>query len=180
MKFIKYIFSVKIIWFLRGLYLKLFFKKFGNLSYIGKPIFILGSKKISVGNKVRIFPNLRIEAHGPAEIIIEDNVSIGHNVHISAFDDLVIGSGTTVASNILIMSLIHDVVKKDLAYMDQPIRGKKTIIGKNCLIGSNSSIMAGVTIGDQSIVASNTVVTKSFEPYSVIAGNPGKVIKKIF
>ena len=39
--------------------------------------------------------------------------------------------------------------------------------------------MAGVEIGDQSIVASNTVVTKSFEPYSVIAGNPGKVIKKL-
>jgi acetyltransferase-like isoleucine patch superfamily enzyme len=180
MKYLSNIFSIKIIWYLRGLFYKFTFKRFGRLSYIGSPIFIFGRKKISVGNKVRIFPNLRIEAHGPGEITINDDVSIGHNVHISAYEDLVINSGTTIASNILIMSLIHDVANKDIPYMDQPIKGKKTIIGKNCLIGSNSSIMAGVKIGNQSIVASNTVVTKSFEPYSVIAGNPGKLIKKLF
>jgi acetyltransferase-like isoleucine patch superfamily enzyme len=93
---------------------------------------------------------------------------------------LTIGSGTTIAGNVLIMSLIHDVVKKDTAYMDQPLRGKETIIGKNCLVGSNVCIMAGVNIGDQCIIASNSVATKSFEPYSVIAGNPAKIIKKLF
>tara|TARA_B100001057_G_C22761154_1_gene915821 strand:+ start:760 stop:1353 length:594 start_codon:yes stop_codon:yes gene_type:complete len=180
MKYIKFIFSIRIIWFLRALLYKIFFGKFGNFSYIGKPTFILNPKKIFIGNKVRIFPNLRIEAHGPAKIIIEDNVSIGHNLHISAYSDLTVGSGTTIAGNVLIMSLIHDVIKKDVAYMDQPLRGKETKIGKNNLVGSNVCIMAGVQIGDQCIVASNSVVTKSFDSYSVIAGNPAKVIKTLF
>jgi acetyltransferase-like isoleucine patch superfamily enzyme len=180
MKYLNFLFSIRIFWFLRGILYKIFFGNFGNYSYIGKPLFIVNAKRIFIGDRVRIFPNLRIEAHGNAKILIEDNVSIGHNLHVSAYSDLTIGSGTTIAGNVLIMSLIHDVVKKDTAYMDQPLRGKETIIGKNCLVGSNVCIMAGVNIGDQCIIASNSVATKSFEPYSVIAGNPAKIIKKLF
>lgn len=180
MKTIQNIFSVKIIWFIRGLVYKFFFGRFGKFSYIGKPILIINANKIFIGNKVRIFPGARLEAHGKSTVIIEDNVSIGHNFHLSAYNKLTIGSGTTVASNVLIMSLIHDVVIKDIPYMDQPIKGKETIIGKNCLIGTNSCIMAGVTLGDQCIVASNSVVTKSFDSHLVIAGNPAIVIKKLF
>lgn len=180
MTILQSIFSVKFLWFIRGIVYKFFFGRFGNFSYIGKPILIINAKKIFIGNKVRIFPNLRIEAHGNAKILIGNNVSIGHNLHISAYSDLIIGSGTTIAGNVLIMSLIHDVTKKDIAYMDQPLGGKETTIGKNCLIGSNSCVMAGVNIGNQCIVASNSVVTKSFESYSVIAGNPAKLIRKLF
>ena len=159
---------------------KFFFGRFGNLSYIGKPTLIINPRKFYVGNRVRIFPSSRLEAHGNSPVLIEDNVSIGHNLHLSAYNKIIIGSGTTIASNVLIMSLIHSVEVKDIPYMDQPIKGKETIIGKNCLIGSNSCIMAGVTLGDQCIVASNSVVTKSFDSHQVIAGNPARVLKKLF
>ncbi len=108
-----------------------------------------------------------------------DDVGIGHNAHITAYEDLTIGSGTSLAGNVLIMSLIHDVIIKDLPFMEQPLKGKVTIIGKYCLIGSNSVIMPGTILGDQCIVGSNSVVSGSFESYSVIAGNPAKIIKKI-
>ena len=180
MSLIKILFSIKIFWILRALICKIYFGGFGNYSYIGKPTFLYNTKKIYIGSRVRIYPNFRAEVHGSGKIIIEDNVSIGHNVHLTAYEDLVIKSGTTIAGNVLIMSLIHDVVIKDTPYMDQPLKGKSTIIGENCLIGSNSSIMAGVIIGNQCLIASNTVVTKSHAPYSVIAGNPGKEIKKNF
>ena len=171
---------IKFFWFLRGLFFKFFFGKFGNLSYIGPPIFIYNSKKIYVGNKVRIYPNARIEAHGEGSIIIEDDVSIGQNLHITAYDNLTICSGTAIASNVVIMSLIHDVKIKDAPYMSQPLKGKITIIGKNCLVGSNSIIMAGVILGDQCVVGANSVVTKSFPSYSVIVGNPARILKKLF
>jgi acetyltransferase-like isoleucine patch superfamily enzyme len=176
---IKYIFSPKLFWFIRGLIYKLFFAKFGNFSYIGKPTFIHNHRQIYIGNKVRILPNLRIEAHGKSKIMIMDDVGIGHNAHITAYEDLTIGSGTALAGNVLIMSLLHDVIIKDLPFMEQPLKGKVTIIGKYCLIGSNSVIMPGTILGDQCIVASNSVVSGSFESYSVIAGNPAKIIKKI-
>lgn len=54
------------------------------------------------------------------------------------------------------------------------------VIGNDVWIGYKTTIMAGVTIGDGAIIASNSVVTKDVEPYSIIGGNPAKLIRKRF
>ncbi|MCG2462182.1 CatB-related O-acetyltransferase [Flavobacteriaceae bacterium F89] len=53
-------------------------------------------------------------------------------------------------------------------------------IGNDVWIGCNATIMAGVTIGDGAIIATNASVIKDVEPYSIVGGNPAKVIKKRF
>lgn len=53
-------------------------------------------------------------------------------------------------------------------------------IGNDVWIGYNSTIMAGVTIGDGAIVATNSTVTKDVEPYAIVGGNPARLIKKRF
>lgn len=60
-----------------------------------------------------------------------------------------------------------------------PIRGD-TIIGNDVWIGYKSTIMPGVTIGDGAIIGTHSVVTKDVEPYSVVGGNPAKLIRKRF
>jgi len=55
-----------------------------------------------------------------------------------------------------------------------------TVIGNDVWIGSEAMIMSGVTIGDGAIIAARAVVTKDVEPYTVVGGNPGVVIKKRF
>ena len=55
----------------------------------------------------------------------------------------------------------------------------KLIINKNVWVGDKVSILSGVTIGEGSIVAANAVVTKDVPAYSVVAGNPAKVIKNL-
>lgn len=52
-------------------------------------------------------------------------------------------------------------------------------IEDNVWIGERSAILKGVTIGRGSIVASNSVVTKSVPPYSIVAGNPAKIVKQL-
>lgn len=54
------------------------------------------------------------------------------------------------------------------------------VIGNDVWIGYNATIMAGVTIGDGAIIATNTSVTKNVEPYTIVGGNPAQVIKKRF
>ena len=60
-----------------------------------------------------------------------------------------------------------------------PNKGNTTI-GNDVWIGYNATIMAGVTIGNGAIIATNSVVTKDVEPYTIVGGNPAKVIKKRF
>lgn len=60
-----------------------------------------------------------------------------------------------------------------------PRKGDITI-GNDVWIGYNATIMAGVTIGDGAIIATNSTVIKDVEPYSIVGGNPAKEIKKRF
>lgn len=56
----------------------------------------------------------------------------------------------------------------------------KTKIGNDVWIGANVTVVNGVTIGDGAVVGANTIVTKDVPPYSIVVGNPGKIIKKRF
>lgn len=60
-----------------------------------------------------------------------------------------------------------------------PVKGD-TVIGNDVWIGYNSTIMAGVKIGDGAIIATNATVTKDVEPYSIVGGNPARLIRKRF
>ena len=54
----------------------------------------------------------------------------------------------------------------------------KTYIGKRCFIGANAIIMPGLTIGDEVIVGSGTVVTKDIPSNCIVVGNPAKILKE--
>ena len=77
-----------------------------------------------------------------------------------------IGAESYVASDAIIFS--HDYsrsLKKD------------TFIGRQCFIGSNAIIMCGISIGDNVVVGSGTVVTKDIPSNCIVAGNPARIIK---
>lgn len=68
----------------------------------------------------------------------------------------------------------------DVSFVDNLIHGFHTIIGNDVWIGAGVTIMAGVTIGDGAIIATGSVVTRDVEPYSIVGGNPAKMIRKRF
>lgn len=62
-----------------------------------------------------------------------------------------------------------------------PITNKgDTLIGHDVWIGNSVTIMQGIQIGHGAIIATNSVVTKNVEPYSIVGGNPAKLIRKRF
>lgn len=109
------------------------------------------------------------------------NITIGKNVFINTcchFQDqggIIIGDGTLIGHNVTLATLNHGFVPEDRATTyPSPI-----IIGKNVWIGSNVTIIPGVTIGENAIIAAGAVVTKDV-PANVIAGGvPAKIIKSI-
>ena len=62
---------------------------------------------------------------------------------------------------------------------DTPFKGD-TVIGNDVWIGQNALILPGTRIGDGAIIGANSVIGGNVEPYTVVAGNPAKVIKKRF
>jgi virginiamycin A acetyltransferase len=62
---------------------------------------------------------------------------------------------------------------------EYPYRGD-TVIGNDVWIGFNATIMAGVTVGDGAIIATNATVTRDVDPYTIVGGNPAREIRKRF
>lgn len=84
-----------------------------------------------------------------------------------------IGKGTYIAPNVGLITSNHDVYD-----LDKKLPGKDIKLGQRCWIGMNSVILPGVVLGEGTIVAAGSVVTKSFEEgHVVIGGIPAKVIK---
>lgn len=169
---------IKYIWALRALIYKPFFKRVGNLTYIGKPLFIEGCKKISIGNRTRIFPNVRIEAIGNGQVVIGDNCAIEQNVHITAGTLLKIENDVTIAADTFVTSLDHDYKDINKSVMEQEYLFHETVIGQGSFLGYGVAIQAGTHLGKHCIVGMHSVVKGNFPDYSVIVGCPARIVKK--
>lgn len=88
---------------------------------------------------------------------------------------ITIGKGTYIAPNVGVITANHD-----LNNLDIHTEAEDVVIGEKCWIGMNSIILPGVNLGDSTIVAAGSVVTKSFAQGNVvIAGVPAKIIKNL-
>lgn len=138
------------------------FKRFGKGSEFRPFAFAHYPSRISIGNNVKIHPGTVLSANPMpgGSIVIEDDVGIGHNVHIYPAN--------------------HKYDRTDVPVKYQGYYSRKDIlVCKGSWIGANVTILAGVTIGEHSVVGAGAVVTKDVPQYTVVAGNPAVVIKRL-
>ena len=109
------------------------------------------------------------------------NIHVGENVFINAcchFQDhggVTLGDGCQIGHNVVFATLNHGLQPEErgITY-PAPI-----VLGKNVWVGSNSTILQGVTIGDNAVIAAGAVVTSDVEPGTIVGGVPVRFIKKI-
>lgn len=175
--------------------------KYGkNLLLKGMPvIFNKGGATLSIGdncvikssflsNLVGLYSRTIIVTRAPeAEIVIGNNVGIS-GVTIYARKSIRIGDYTCIGGNAKILDNDFHPIEWETRnrLLNDPNGGdsnlvpaKSVVIGKNCFIGCNSIILKGTVLGDGCVVGAGAVVSGKFESYSVIAGNPARVIKKL-
>lgn len=114
-------------------------------------------KNVKIGNRVKI----QAFAFIPENVLIEDEVFIGP--HVVFTNDLYPRSTDKDGS-----------LKKDEDWKQLP-----TIIKKKASIGANATILCGTTIGEGALVGAGSVITKDVSPWTVVAGNPAKKLRKI-
>jgi len=114
---------------------------------------------------------------------VKGNISIGYDVYFDVGNAslITIEDGVWVASRSLI--LCH---KRDLSnyyvgddYNLLPYKKEPVILKRGCVVGMGAIILPGITIGEGSIVGAGAVVTHDVPPWTIVAGNPAKIIKKI-
>lgn len=139
---------------------------------------------IKIGNRVKMDRGSCLEIptipkSDEPVLVLEDGCEIGRRCLISAKNGIHIGKNTIFGPSALVMD--HEAVC-DSPIIDRVGSKSGTIrIGRGCWIGFGAAILCGqgeLVIGENSVIGANSVVTKSVPAYSVVSGNPGRVVKQ--
>lgn len=167
-----------IIGYIRGLFLSFWLDSFSLISSVGPTKIIKKNGLIKVGKRTRLWPQVKLSCVGnskeaKAEILIGQFCSIGDNTQIHS------GSRVSIGNRVLI-SWDVDIIGTDYhapgGGAPQP---EDIVIEDNVWIGCKVIILKGVTVGQGSIIAAGSIVTKDVPPRTLVAGNPAREIKTV-
>ena len=143
---------------------------------------------VSIGSGTKIWHFSHIQSGS----VIGGNCSIGQNVNVG--NNVIIGDYVKIQNNV---SVYEGVELEDYVFCgpsmvftnikvprcEYPQKGSeyylKTLVKRSASIGANATILCGVTIGEYSLIGSGAVITKDVPPFSLVVGNPGKIIGKV-
>jgi len=111
------------------------------------------------------------------------NIEIGDDFYAGSFNyfaggPIKIGNHTAFANYIIVETTDHNFDDPDLSIRKQGLDRKPVVIEDDVWIGDRVTILGGVTIGTGSIVGAGSVVVKDIPPYSVVIGNPARVVRQ--
>lgn len=143
---------------------------------------------ISLGSSIilhrRVWLNIAGAFQGRTEpaILIGDNCSLGNDTIISARNSIRLERAVLIAQSVLIMDHGHCYEDISLPIIAQNItEGGRIVIGEGCWIGHGAAIICNqgiLEVGRHCVIGANAVVTRSVPPYSIVAGNPARVVKQ--
>ena len=154
-----------------------FFHKRGKNSWVSRNarIDVFPFNRFDVGNRSRVEDYTCLN-NGGGDIIIGDKVRIGIGTVVNG--PVKFGNGSGTGQHVFISGFNHGYEDGTQNSSDQPIITKPIIIEDDAHIGSNSVVLAGVTIGKRCQIGAGSVVTRSIPAFSVAVGNPARIVKQ--
>ncbi|WP_114751635.1 acyltransferase [Pleomorphovibrio marinus] len=133
--------------------------------------------KVTVGSYAIIRPTNLYGGEAGMGLKVGNNSSIGPYAYIGCSGYIEIGDNVMMSPRVSIYSENHVFSDSEIPMIEQGVNRSFVKIENDCWIASHSVILAGVTIGRGSIIAAGSIVTKDVPPYSIVGGNPAKLIK---
>ncbi len=159
----------------------------GIQTKLHRPRLLEGAKYISLGDHTNVregswlgaFPNQMPYTHdAPPKLEIQDQVYIGSFACITVINSIVIESGSMISDYFYASDHTHGYDPRFGSPTTQPLTSKSPVrVGRNCFIGYRVTITPGVTLGESCVVGAHSVVTRSFPPFTMLAGVPARAIK---
>jgi acetyltransferase-like isoleucine patch superfamily enzyme len=153
----------------------------GKSLNIGNNVFInaLSKSTINIGDNFTIKSNTVIDCTGVlsdlgGKLSIGNNVGLSENCFIQVRGDVIIEDNVIVGPGVSIFSENHNFGSSGIPIKDQGVERKGVKISNGCWLGANCTILDGVNLGKNCVVAAGSVVTSSFEANSIIKGIPAK------
>ena len=127
-----------------------------------------------VDDDFRLVPPVRVD-HG-VNLRVGRNVFINHNCTISDIGGVDIGDETLIAPNVSLLSSGHPLEPLDRR---RRVTAAPIVIGRNVWIGAGATVLQGVTVGDDSVIAAGAVVAHDVPPSTLVGGVPARVIREL-
>ena len=131
---------------------------------------------ISFGRFVWIGDGTKIRCH-EGRVEIGSKTVMGQECTISAYRNVKIGEQCVIADRTMFIDFDHGVVDTERAIRHQGIYMEDVIVGSNVWIGYGACVLRGVSVGDNSIIGINSVVTKDVPANAVVGGVPARVLR---
>jgi acetyltransferase-like isoleucine patch superfamily enzyme len=132
--------------------------------------------RVEFGRFVWVGDDTKIRCHEGVVEIGEKTV-LGQECTISAYQHISIGEQCVIADRAMFIDFDHGVVEVERPIRAQGIYKRDVEVGSNVWIGYGACILRGVRVGDNSIVGTNSVVTKDVPANAVVAGIPARIIR---
>ena len=136
------------------------------------------NSKLTIADNCRVDRGVRILSTNSSHIEISFGVRIGLYSVFNGGDSIFIGKNTLISGFVYLQTSMHNYIEQGKNIQEQGYTHKKITLGEDCWVGTHAVIFPGVNLKNKVIVGSSSVVNKSFEENSIIAGSPAKIIKK--
>ena len=115
----------------------------------------------------------------PTTVVRGGNVKIGRNVVVMNNSLFMAAGGITIEDDVLVAANSQLISNNHDPEEHAILTCKPVVLKRNCWIGAGATILPGVTVGENAIVAAGAVVSKDVEPNTVVGGIPAKLIKRL-
>ena len=134
--------------------------------------------RIVIGKLHRLGPDCLSRQFSP-EITVGDDCYIGPACQFHSVKAISLGNGCVLSDQVYVSDVGHSMGPRAGLITDQAVISKGPLrLGQGCFVGFGSTILSGVLLGRHCVVGAHSVVTRSFDAYTMLAGNPARAIAR--
>jgi acetyltransferase-like isoleucine patch superfamily enzyme len=158
------------------------FAHFGKGSILHRPQWLYGTHHISIGDQAIILHGVWLAAErlswerAEPTLLIGDRVGMRPGCTISAAESIVLERNVGLAGGATVIDSKHAWGPHSTNVLDGSIQSAPIRIGEGTWVGEKATIAAGADIGTMCAIGPNAVVTTAVPDYSIVVGNPGRVV----